>query len=210
MAAARLKFGVAALLIAAGVVESTQGVYIHAKAALAQVLLQRAWQSSLASAEETRPWPWADTWPVARLRAPKHGIDQIVLAGVSGNVLAFAPGHVQGSAAPGERGHSVISAHRDTHFRFLKDLKTGDALYLTSRQGREHRYRVTAIRIVDTRITGETFFEGNGLTLVTCYPFDAVVPGGPLRYLVDAEADPEPEVIALARISHQANRRALR
>ncbi len=200
MAAGGLKFGIAALLIGAGVVEGTQGVYIHAKAALAQVLLQRAWQSSLASGEDTRPWPWADTWPVARLRAPKHHVDQIVLAGVSGNVLAFAPGLVQISAAPGERGHSMISAHRDTHFRFLKDLQTGDVLYLTSRRGREHRYRVTATRIVDTRVTGGAFFEGDGLTLVTCYPFDAVVPGGPLRYLVRAEADPEPGVDALSNV----------
>jgi sortase A len=26
------------------------------------------------------------------------------------------------------------------------------------------------------------------LTLVTCYPFDAVIPGGPLRFVVVAEA----------------------
>ena len=63
-----------------------------------------------------------------------------------------------------------------------------------------HRYRVTAMRIVDTRLTGEAFFEGDGLTLVTCYPFDAVVPGGPLRYLVHAEANPQPGVNALADV----------
>jgi len=200
MAVAGLKFGMAALLIAAGLVEGTQGVYILAKANLAQMLLQRAWQSSLASGEDTRPWPWADTWPVARLRAPTHHIDQIVLAGVSGNVLAFAPGLMQESAAPGERGHSLISAHRDTHFRFLKDLETGDALYLMSRQGRERRYRVTATQVVDTRKAGQTLFEGDALTLVTCYPFDAVVPGGSLRYLVRAEADPEPGVDALSNV----------
>ena len=28
------------------------------------------------------------------------------------------------------------------------------------------------------------------LTLVTCYPFDAIVPGGPLRYLLFVEAEP--------------------
>jgi len=200
MAARSLKFGIAALLIGAGVVEGAQGVYIHAKAALAQVLLQRAWQSSLASGDDTRPWPWADTWPVARLRAPKFDIDQIVLAGASGDVLAFAPGLVQQSAAPGEHGHSVISAHRDTHFRFLKNLQSGDALYLTKRHGHEQRYRVTAMRVIDTRTTGVMLSEGNGLTLVTCYPFDAVAPGGPLRYLVRAETDPEPGVNALADV----------
>jgi sortase (surface protein transpeptidase) len=33
------------------------------------------------------------------------------------------------------------------------------------------------------------------LTLVTCYPFDAIEPGGPLRYVVTAELaqDPAPD-----------------
>ena len=63
-----------------------------------------------------------------RLEAPDLGVRQIVLAGASGRTLAFGPGHMDGTAAPGASGHAVISGHRDTHFRFLQDLATGDAL----------------------------------------------------------------------------------
>ena len=53
------------------------GLWIQAKAELAQVLLERAWEKTLAGEARARPWPWADTWPVARLRIPSSGVDQI-------------------------------------------------------------------------------------------------------------------------------------
>ena len=92
MAAARLKRSAAALLVVAGFWESGQGAYIHVKAELAQVLMARAWSETRTSGRKTRPWHWADTWPVARLQAPEHGIEQVVLNGETGNVLAFGPG----------------------------------------------------------------------------------------------------------------------
>lgn len=189
MAAFRLKATLAAGLVAAGLFQFGQGVYIHAKAALAQVLLERAWDRTLEGETQSRPWAWADIWPVARLKVPTLGIDQIVLDGGTGNVLAFAPGRLEGSAAPGMRGRVVISGHRDTHFRFLKDIAAGDWLLLQSPNGSERRYRVVNARVADTREqNGNMLYPPtDGLTLITCYPFDAVRPGGALRYLVDAE-----------------------
>ncbi|MGF1608229.1 MAG: class GN sortase, partial [Kiloniellales bacterium] len=162
---------------------------IHGKAWLAQILLERTWQASLADGGRAmRPWPWADTYPVARLKVPARGIDQIVLAGASGRSLAFAPGHLDGTARPGATGHSVISGHRDTHFRFLRDLAPGDAIELQRPDGLWRRYVVRDSQVIDAR--DARFSAGDGqaaLTLVTCYPFDAILPGGRLRYLVFAE-----------------------
>ena len=90
------------LLAALGAWELGHGAWIHAKAQLAQYLLQRAWTRTLRGEPASKPWPWADTWPVARLRVPAHGVDLIVLTGVSGLTLAFGPGHAPNSAAPGE------------------------------------------------------------------------------------------------------------
>ncbi len=160
---------------------------IHAKAALAQLLMERAWHQTLTGEEQVRPWSWADTWPVARLTAPEHGIDQIVLAGASGSSLAFGPGHMDGTASPGAAGNTVVGGHRDTHFRFLEDVAVGDELILQSTDGEHHRYVVEGTRVVDhrqARLIADP--DGRRLTLVTCYPFDALVPGGPERYLVDA------------------------
>ena len=105
-----------------------QGVWIPVKAAAAQWLLQDAWARTLKTQHPTKPWPWADTWPVGRLLVPRHGIDQIILADASGRSLAFGPGQLSGSARPGEPGTIVLSGHRDTHFQFLQHLQEDDRL----------------------------------------------------------------------------------
>ena len=80
-----------------------QASYIHAKAWLAQYLIRAAWERSLATGTTVKPWSWADTWPVARLVAPRQDADLYVLAGDSGRSLAFGPGHRFGTPAPGAR-----------------------------------------------------------------------------------------------------------
>jgi sortase A len=180
---------VVALLLALGGWQLGQGVWIHAKALLAQQLLQQAWAESLSGEQRARPWPWADTWPVARLRVNRLGVDQILLAGASGRSLAFGPGHVSGTAEPGSMGNSVLSGHRDTHFRFLKELQDGDQLEIQLPDGRFARYAVTRAQVHhqdEVWLLAPT--PVSRLTLVTCYPFDAPIPGGPLRYVVTAKA----------------------
>ncbi|MEO8431376.1 MAG: class GN sortase [Acidobacteriota bacterium] len=176
-------------LIAASVFLLGQGAWIHAKAALSQVLLHRAWGRTLAGERQVRPWPWADTWPVARLRLPSAGGDFIVLAGATGRTLAFGPGHLDGSAAPGGPGNCVLSAHRDTQFACLRRLRPGDAAILETSDGRQTTYRVQGFAVVDRkRRIPDAAPGGCDLTLVTCYPFDAIAPGGPQRYVVRASA----------------------
>ena len=53
-------------------------------------------------------------------------------AGSTGQALAFGPGHVENTPDAGEPGIAVYSAHRDTHFRFLKDVAVGDEVTVTS------------------------------------------------------------------------------
>ena len=185
----RLLSAAAALLAGVGLWQLGQGAWIHVKAQLAQHLLQRAWARSLRGEPEARPWPWADTWPVARLRVPAHGVDLIVLAGVSGPTLAFGPGHAPGSAVPGTRGTAIFTGHRDTHFRFLEHVKRGDEILVEAPGLPRTRLRVRAMAVIDSRsavIRSED--RSAGLVLMTCYPFDAVRPGGPLRYAVTARA----------------------
>ena len=110
------------LLALIGLILFGQGAYIHAKALLAQVLLERAFDETIATGHESKPWSWADTWPVARIEVKRLHASAIVLAGSSGQALAFGPGHVERTPDAGERGVAVYSAHRDTHFRFLKNV----------------------------------------------------------------------------------------
>ena len=176
-----------AALLALGFWQLGQGAYIPAKAWLAQELMQRAWLRVSAGEDRAAPWPWADTWPVARLSAKSHDVDLIVLAGGSGRTLAFGPGHLSASALPGETGNMVIAGHRDTHFAFLRDLEPGHRLTIESFSGATTEYEVIGLNVVDSR-KGSLLLDTDDavLTLVTCYPFDAVDPGGPLRYVVTA------------------------
>ncbi|MEZ5485640.1 MAG: class GN sortase [Lysobacteraceae bacterium] len=189
----RQGIAVALALCAAGI--GAQPAWLQAKAALAQVLLQSAWSESRNSGEAVKPWPWADTHPVARLSVPRLAVDQIVLAGDAGRVLAFGPGWAEASATPGSHGHSVISGHRDNHFAFLRQLGDGDRVLLETAGG-QRAYRVTAQQVVDSRSQRLALDSGDTLTLVTCWPFDAVSAGGPMRYVVTAV--PEGSALAIA------------
>jgi sortase A len=186
-----LKRWLVAGLLLAGLAQGVEGGWILLKASLAQVLLDRAWADTLATGTPVRPWPWADTWPVGRLSASRLGADAVVLAGASGEALAFGPGLVAGAMAPGSDGHVVIAGHRDTHFAFLAQIREGDQILLEGADGRLRDYRVADTRVVDSRDAVITLDVGGPwLTLVACWPFDAIDPGGPLRYVVSARPAP--------------------
>lgn len=178
--------GLALVLI--GLWQTGSGAWIYVKAQLAQVMLQQAWAGTLAGQLDVKPWPWADTWPIARLIVPSLGIDQIVLEGAYGRTLAFGPGHVE-STGPLEGSDSIIlTGHRDTHFRFLEKLQAGETILLQARTGVWDRFTVRDHQIVDSRkATISTRKDQRQLILVTCYPFHPIEPGGPLRYTVFAE-----------------------
>ena len=159
--------------------------WIHTKALAAQVLLDRAWQQTLIEQQQTRPWPWADTWPVAELIIPDLDISHIVLAGDSGESLAFGPGHSFASAMPEQHGTVLISGHRDTHFDFLQNLKKGERLILKTKSG-IHYYTVSRTQVVDSR-RYKADADKDELVLVTCYPFNSAITGGSQRYLVHAQ-----------------------
>ncbi len=197
-------FGIAILMLLVGAASLGDGVYIKAKAGVAQVLLERAWVKTLsvganANSQQKRrvkPWPWADVWPVAKISVPGLGRQAIVLSGVSGQAMAFGPGLMDGLSNPGEPGLSVIAAHRDTHFRFLEEIDIGERVDVTNAGGELTSYEIIETRIVDARRSGldpRDFLDDgvqwsdnekptSTLALVTCYPFNATK-RGPLRFV---------------------------
>lgn len=183
----RAGFVAVSCLFCLGFWQLGQGAYIPAKAWLAQELMHRAWRKAQQGESEFPPWPWADTFPVARLTAKGGDIELIVLEGGTGRTLAFAPGHLGASALPGEKGNSIIAGHRDTHFRFLQFLRPGESLMIETADGDHHVYEVTDIDVVDSR-HGSIVIDTDSpmLSLVTCYPFGAREAGGPWRYVVTA------------------------
>ena len=165
-------------------------IWIYAKAQLAQKMIVTSWEQTLADHSNNPPWPWADTWPIARLQAPAHQQDLIVLASASGEALSFGPGHLLETALPGEAGTSVIAGHRDTHFYFLKDVKIGDLLRVQNKWGRWTNYRISQTEVVNSKTEPlEITDQNQTLILVTCYPFKSLNPGGDLRFIVTANRE---------------------
>ena len=164
------------------------GAYIPAKAVLAQYLINDAWNDSIRTGEIHKPWEWADMHPVMKLSSSKHDQSFIVLSGDKGNSLAFAPGHNTNSYKPNKGGTTVISAHRDTHFQFLEEVVMSDIFELTDESNRTASYTVSDIAIIDATEQGISIHSNEEeVKLVTCYPFDAIIAGGPLRYVVTAK-----------------------
>jgi len=174
------------VLVLVGTILFGDGAYIYAKAWLAQVLLERAFDRSITAGQPVKPWSWADTWPVARIEVKRIGASAIVLSGTSGQALAFGPGHIDQTVDAGERGVAVYAAHRDTHFRFLRNVAIGDVINVTRSDGKHFRYRADASAIVRFDASGiDPATQDFELVLSTCWPFDAVT-SGPERYVLHA------------------------
>ena len=160
-------------------------------AALAGYGTERAWQLSQSSQDPLLP---AETGSrasphageaFARLSIPRIGLKVTVIEGTRKRDLLRAPGHLAGSAAPGDPDNCIIAGHRDIHFRRLGRVVVGDLIELEA-GNRKVRYRVQAVRVVlsgDTSVLAST--KEPILTLITCYPF-RYVGSAPQRYVVRA------------------------
>lgn len=179
-AAGRALFlGVCAL----GLATMAQGAWIPVKAQVAQVLLGRAFAASLAEHRPVKPWPWADTAPAARVSVARLGVSDVVLSGGSGQAMAFGPTELRANDHV-----TVLAAHRDTHFEFVRDLRAGDEVTVERIDGTRRRYRVTGFQTVRWdrfAVPGDP--ARPMLALATCWPFGATE-RGPWRRVAWAEA----------------------
>ena len=171
------------ILLLGGVALFAQGSYMRGKAWLAQALIAHSWADRLESGAAARkPWPWADIHAVAKLSVPARGVTQYIMNDASGEALAFGAGTVADYA-----GHHVLAGHRDSHFAFLEDVQIGDEIVLENVRGETGHYRVQRSYVLDTRqVAGLPVNDQDALTLITCYPFNALVANGPLRFVVEA------------------------
>lgn len=173
----------------AGFVAIGYSAFLWARAEYAQT--QGNWTLEHVSSE--RPWPKESSGfrgpregtLVGRIEIPRLDLFAVVFEGTSEDTLARGVGHLTGSAAPGERGNSVLAGHRDSFFRELRDIRKGDNITVRSLDGK-FRYRVESTMIVYPDQT-EVLEAGNEpyLTLITCFPF-RYIGNAPQRFVVRA------------------------
>lgn len=142
--------------------------------------------SSLESGSAPDRVPPAPGTPLFGLEIPRLRLDQVVVEGTGASSLRKGPGHVEGTAYPGENGNLAVAAHRDLFFWRLGEVRAGDTIWVRDR-GRRWEYRVVGRRIVspsDTSVVGRTV--NPSLTLITCWPL--IYPGdAPERLVISAE-----------------------
>jgi sortase A len=123
---------------------------------------------------------------IAALSIPRVQLSSVVLHGSDARTLQRGPGHLEQTALPGEAGNIVIAGHRDSFFRPLRHIRLDDDIFLQTRDGQFHQYRVTTLRVVgphEVSVIAPTTEEV--LTLITCYPF-WVLGHAPDRFIVRA------------------------
>ncbi len=126
-----------------------------------------------------------DEFPLTKIKIPKIDLEQVVLSGVSPEVLKNGPGHYTGTALPGQRGNIGIAGHRVTYthpFNRVDELDNGDKIILE-----------TIDNIYEYRVISKQQLEPNDLralkptkdarvTLTTCTPKYSA------RYRLDVQA----------------------
>lgn len=111
---------------------------------------------------------------LALLEVPSAGIADIVVEGATVSALRHGPGHITGTALPGERGNSAIAGHRTTYgapFADLDDVSVGDEVRITTARG-VFTYAIDDVRIVGPNRTDVLRPRGDSttITLITCHP----------------------------------------
>ncbi len=189
------------VLVAAGAALLSHAVAARARGIVWQVTHRRALEAIDRPVEALRPGvparpPVLHRQPVvgeavARLRIARVGLDAVVIEGVGRDSLTLGPGHLSGSALPGQPENCVIAGHRDGAFARLGSVKIGDVVDVEGEGERGvSRYRIYAIEVVDAGDTRPLAPAGRPmLTLVTCYPIDSIGPA-PERLIVRGEPAP--------------------
>jgi len=147
---------------------------------------RRQFESLLTDRAAAASPPAAASGVIGLLDIPRLGLSVMVVEGAGARNLRRAAGHIRGTALPGQPGNVGISAHRDTFFRPLRNIRQNDVITVSTLLG-EYRYRVVSTRIVspsDVEVLDPT--QTQILTLVTCYPF-YFVGSAPDRFIVRAE-----------------------
>lgn len=123
---------------------------------------------------------------LTELSIPKIALRAVIIEGTASSSLLRGPGHMTGSVNPGGDGNSVIAGHRDTFFRNLPRLKTGDAIYIMH-SGKLVHYTVIEKKVVSANdVSVLRASQSRELTLITCYP-PHFIGSAPKRLIVVAK-----------------------
>ena len=152
--------------------------WLPIKGWLSEQLISYSWHQATLSQQKIKPWPWADTYPIAKISFERLNKKVVVLNGGDPTTLAFSAGAIAPFNQASGTQPFVVAGHRDSHFSFLNEVLMNDIISLADKYGQNQLYQVEAIDIVDAS-TGKLpmLAEDSPLVLITCYPFEALGSG---------------------------------
>jgi len=175
------------LFLTSGIAGLTYAGYVFVEARYYQAREQAVFEESLVkivSRSEAPHWV-VEGGVIGEMEVPRLGLKVMVVQGDSPSILQRAVGHLPGTALPGEAGNVALAGHRDTFFRPLRDIRSGDAITFRTLDG-EFRYQVESTTVVPpSDVSSLRSLGGRTLTLITCFPF-YYVGAAPDRFIVRA------------------------
>jgi len=167
---------------------------LERSAAAASTAQTRPMSSIVHAFRKPSPWSKSPAAAIGRLSVPRLHLSAMVREGIDRNTLLLAVGHIPATALPGQPGNVGVAGHRDTFFRGLKDLRTGDEIQFSTLHG-DFKYVVESLIVVEPENVGVLAPSSeNMLTMVTCYPF-YYIGSAPKRFVVRAR-QVEPAMLA--------------
>ncbi|MDX2369580.1 MAG: class GN sortase [Colwellia sp.] len=160
------------LLLVTGSLLCLHASWLPIKGWLSEQLISYSWHQTIDLKKKIKPWPWADTYPIAALSFERLNKHVVVLNGGDPTTLAFSAGAIAPFNQTKSAQPFVVAGHRDSHFSFLDEVVMNDIISLADKYGQSQLYQVEAIDIVDAS-TGElpVLADESQLILITCYPF---------------------------------------
>lgn len=132
------------------------------------------------------PRPLSLGAPIGEIHVPRLGLSAPVVEGDDDERLTGAAGHLLDTPLPWHGGNSAIAAHRDTLFRPLQHIRTGDRIELRTSHGVLHYLVRDTLIVRPDEVWVLEQGAGRTLTLITCYPF-RYVGRAPKRFIVRAD-----------------------
>lgn len=135
-----------------------------------------------------KPWPWADTFPIAELSFTRLEKNIVILNGGDPTTLAFSAGAISPFNKTNTTNPFVVAGHSDSHFSFLENILMKDVISMKDQSGKSQLYQVEAIDIIDAS-SGQlpVLANDSSLILITCYPFNNISNTTNERYVITAK-----------------------
>jgi len=175
------------LFLATGIAGLTYVGYSLVDAHVYQAREQNAFDSSQIKdvSKNEQPELIGEGAVIGEMQVPRLGLKIIVVQGDSDRILERAVGHIPETALPGQFGNVAVAGHRDSFFRPLRNIQSGDAITFKTHSDKFH-YEVESTAVVlPSDVSVLRASSGRTLTLITCFPF-YYVGAAPSRFVVRA------------------------